>query len=452
MRRNISKFFVGTFFALFLVGCGSVDQFQSRIYDANLNSQNALNQETLLNIVRASRYQSLNFVAITQVAGSQQETLSTGLPTIAVGPHQTAAEHIYQISNSVSSQVAGSYQSNPLVSTTFQTGLLSPISKKNAALLVASHPREIVFFAILDSISVSSSGGKRIARLTNNPDLDYDNDDPSITPDFCRNKYNNFTREDVGSDQKSPAKGPSLFPGTRCGYSKFSNLLKTLVQYGLTVELTSDDDTASAVKSDPSANSGSAAANTIGGRLCIDGSVYTSRIRGIPYCAEAKPKKLVQPARTITSSKKVTLKEGDKQTETQTGLSETVPGRNPESKTLLVMTDSDGPVSIDVTFRSPLQVYTYLGGWLRNDRYVVFGDYVSRTAEHILRAEEPYLNVREGIGPGCYTSILYGSQLFCVPQESYHTAALIDILQNLRNLSIQPSDLNSAFTVRLSGQ
>ena len=40
-------------------GCAAVDQYQARVDDANLNSQNALNNETLLNIVRSSRFESL---------------------------------------------------------------------------------------------------------------------------------------------------------------------------------------------------------------------------------------------------------------------------------------------------------------------------------------------------------------------------------------------------------
>jgi hypothetical protein len=63
---------------------------------------------------------------------------------------------------------------------------------------------------------------------------------------------------------------------------------------------------------------------------------------------------------------------------------------------------------------------------------------------------EPFLNiVSDRIGDVCYTYVVYGGQSYCVPSDSAHTAMLLDIPENLRNLSIQPSDLNSAFTVRL---
>ena len=66
--------------------CAAVDQFGSRVRDGNLNSQDALNQETLLNIIRARDLQPLNFFAITQVSGGQTETLNTGMPTVTFGP------------------------------------------------------------------------------------------------------------------------------------------------------------------------------------------------------------------------------------------------------------------------------------------------------------------------------------------------------------------------------
>jgi hypothetical protein len=129
-------------FGFWLAACASVDQFGSRTYDGNLNSQNATNQEILLNIIRASSYQSTNFFAITQVTGSQVETLTTGLPTITLGPGLTTAQRQAVISDSLANGVTGGYQSNPLVSSTFSEGMLSPTSLRTIALLFWSHPRE----------------------------------------------------------------------------------------------------------------------------------------------------------------------------------------------------------------------------------------------------------------------------------------------------------------------
>jgi hypothetical protein len=164
-------------FGFALGGCAAVDQYGSRIYDANLNSQSALNQEILLNIVRASRFQSTNFIAVSQVTGGQTEAVTTGLPTVSFGPGQTAANHVYQVSNSVQSTVQGGYQSNPLISTAFQNGMMSPISYRTTALLSASRPREIVFFLLLDGIEVIK--GEKHFFLKNDPSQDFAiNNDP----------------------------------------------------------------------------------------------------------------------------------------------------------------------------------------------------------------------------------------------------------------------------------
>src|SRR5580704_2078710 len=87
-------------FAAGLTGsCASVDQYGSRAYDGNLNTQDAFNKEILANIVRASQYQALSWNPPSQITGSQMEQLTTGLPTINTGPQQMTP-YQYSISNS----------------------------------------------------------------------------------------------------------------------------------------------------------------------------------------------------------------------------------------------------------------------------------------------------------------------------------------------------------------
>jgi len=72
-------------------GCAFVDYFTPRQYALNLNSEEALNQETLLNIVRASQYRPMTFMAVSQLTGSQMENFNIGLATITFGPGKSAA-------------------------------------------------------------------------------------------------------------------------------------------------------------------------------------------------------------------------------------------------------------------------------------------------------------------------------------------------------------------------
>jgi hypothetical protein len=59
-----------------------------------------------------------------------------------LGPGLTTAQRQAVISDSLANGVTGGYQSNPLVSSTFSEGMLSPTSLRTIALLFWSHPRE----------------------------------------------------------------------------------------------------------------------------------------------------------------------------------------------------------------------------------------------------------------------------------------------------------------------
>ena len=98
-----------------------------------------------------------------------------------------------------------------------------------------------------------------------------------------------------------------------------------------------------------------------------------------------------------------------------------------------------------INFRSPLGVYKYLGQMSQSGTY--FPGYATTTAIR-LRKDEPFFNAKIG-GDDCFTETECNHVTYCVPRESYNTLALIGLAQEVRNLSIQQSDLNSAFTVRV---
>jgi hypothetical protein len=110
-----------------------------------------------------------------------------------------------------------------------------------------------------------------------------------------------------------------------------------------------------------------------------------------------------------------------------------------------------GEVSLELKFRSPVAVFGYLGIWLNATKIQPWNadNYGTDQASDIL-GSEPFLNIIAGDAGACFVSISYAGTPFCVPAYSRHTAMLFDVLMQLRNLNIQPADLNSAFTVRLS--
>jgi hypothetical protein len=413
---------------ILLTGCAAVDQYGSRIYDANLNSQNALNQEVLLNVVRASRFQSANFMAISQVTGGQTEMVSTGLPTVSFGPGQTAANHVYQVSNSVQSTVQGGYQSNPLISTAFQNGMMSPVSDRTIALLAASRPREIVFFLLLDGIEVIID--RKHFLLKNDPSQDLTLDDPRTCDEILADS---LEKEMLG-------------PGAQCSYTKFKFLLQSLIGNGLTAEL---------VDSSGAANSGTgtSAANPSGlpGHFCFDPAVagLNSQKRRSAFRNLCGPKDPKQPKPSLTRTVSSSVKTTEGKTETTNSTSTT--GAIPEAsspKNVAFDIPYIGRAELRFVRRSPIGAINYLGIFLREGPF--FLNYASAPAQRVLPDHEPYLSVVPFSSAGCYTSLDYMGQTYCVPATSAHTPMIMDMVEALRNLNIQPADVNSAFTVRLA--
>jgi hypothetical protein len=386
-----------------LTACAAVDRFGSRITDSNFSSHYAMSQEILLNIVRAGRYQALNFVALTQVSGTQTETLNTGLPTLTLGPGQTVMQkQVIFGSNSLSSGVQGSFQSNPLVSSAFQGGMLSPMTLRTFALLVGSHPREPVYYAVIDSIRLRTPAGESYT-FRNDPkdDLDEHGQYDGTCPTRAR--------------QVAPNRA-LFFKDNVCGFSKFVLLLHELLAAGMTAELAPCDPNVASVgcksAKTPSSSSGGSTQNAASpqesaGRICFDPSLsfpgYRNKAR--PAC-----------------------------------------GTKPTAKATPVTYQLEhlGPVQFEPVLRSPSAVFTYLGTMLEQgtqDRVVFYTPEAKRLGA--------FLEVVNSLGPSCYVSIAYDGGFYCVPQHAYSTAMLLEILEQLRNLSITPSDLNSSFSVRV---
>jgi hypothetical protein len=103
--------------------------------------------------------------------------------------------------------------------------------------------------------------------------------------------------------------------------------------------------------------------------------------------------------------------------------------------------------------RSPNGFLSYLGSWYKFGDQVPFdlykSGYQSIPAKRIW-ADGPYLSITNAPTTQCYSSIEYEGQPYCVPLEATHTAMLMDLAVVLRNLNVQPTDLNVPATVRLA--
>jgi hypothetical protein len=431
------------FFAGFSGSCAVVDQYGSRAYDGNLNTQNAINQEVLVNIIRASKYQSVTWNPASQINGSQTETLNTGLPTINIGPLQTAAQHIYSVTNSVSSGVSGGFTTAPLATTAFQAGMLTPVDLKTVAALTTYYPRDVVFYALIAAIDVKLASSNRLyARLINDPTSTYYEPRPPFALDQtkCTELINRV--------------GPQIFFGPSCYYAKFINLLGILIRNGLSIELAQ-------IPAQQPAQAQANQSNLVTvGRFCFNKNVVQQGLlvlsSNFPPCEQNVKQSAGGTMQTTTTE---THKFDDavlptskmRTITTTTNFVLPVTGR-----TFGVNFKGIGKVEITFEMRSPNGFLSYLGSWYKvgdevrfNTGEAPFRGYGSAAGLRIF-GSGPYLSILNGPSASCYTWINYSGQTYCVPMEATHTSMLMDIAVILRNLNVAPTDLNAPISVRVA--
>ncbi|MBO0751288.1 MAG: hypothetical protein J2P53_04210 [Bradyrhizobiaceae bacterium] len=394
-----------------LTGCTVVDRFGSRVYDDNLTSQEVMNKEILVNIIRASRYQPLNFMAITQVTGGQSETLTTGLPTITLGPAQTVAQHQFPITNSVASGATGTFQTNPLVSSRFQQGMMSPVSPKILAYLLASHDRETVFNVVIDSINVTS--GNTTVRYVNDPANDQG------LPGGCSAQSASRALADPNGGHRF------LLNEDVCNYSKFINFATEGMQYGVSAELVPVPRSLMARRGAGN-QGGPNAANLPGGDMNATAvPEATGRLCWDPGLAIPQRKAGARGLKPLCGKNLV-----DQNTN--------------EDFSFQIL----GTLRFELRFRSPAGIFAALGKQIRDGSAERVRSLLP-PSQRVFDGE-PLLTIKtDGTTDSCAVLAQYDGQTYCVPQGADRTAMVFNILQELKNLSTTPSDLNSAFSVRV---
>ena len=110
--------------------------------------------------------------------------------------------------------------------------MLFPVSFKDLALLVGAHPREIVYHAVIDSITVSHNG--RVALFRNHP-RDNDHSDSDV---LGKAKSYDYSCDDKLRDTNSYWSAEEMFENPdNCNYAKFVRWLQLYDDYGFTAEL-----------------------------------------------------------------------------------------------------------------------------------------------------------------------------------------------------------------------
>jgi hypothetical protein len=389
----------------------------------------------LVNIIRASQYRALSWNPASQITGGQTETVSTGLPTVSIGPAQTAANHIYQITNSVSSGVSGGFTTAPLATTAFQAGMLTPVDLKTIASLTTYYPREAIYYALIAAIDVKFvSLNLQDSKLANDPSQAYYdiNDPKNLDQTKCLEEFKHRT--------------PEVFSSSGCSYAKFKNLLSVLIESGLSTELVQIP--------------GTAQANQPGivtvGRFCFDKKLAAADLliqtSTFPRCGEDRKQ---NAGGTVVVARTETQKSDDVVVNTRT---------KSANQTTTITTNSVLPITgrnfrvnfrgmgwVEITFelRSPNGFMSYLGSWYNVGDRLTFGNYDTNAADQILNGGR-YLSIVSGASTSCYSWVSYNGSPYCVPTDSTHTSMLMDLAVILRNLNISPTDLNAPVSVRVA--
>jgi hypothetical protein len=198
-----------------------------RAHDINQGTQNVRESAILLNIVRASRSEPLNFVALARYTGTGSlalnEALSKNSPFKLPATGSTAFSHIF--TSSVNASQGNAFDVGTLENRDFYGGFMSPLDLEGLNLLMnAGLSKELVLHSVLAGFRVRLGG--RSLLFPNNPDDDVPwNGRPCTTLyDGTENAFEPVAQRAIWSDVAA------------CKYQKFLYFLRVGVRWGVTVE------------------------------------------------------------------------------------------------------------------------------------------------------------------------------------------------------------------------
>ena len=476
-----------------LAGCTTyVDSFKDRVLAHNAEVHDAMNGEALLNIVRASRFEALNFLALNETSGGRTQSLNLGLPSLTIGPGKSITQKQFTFSgNSESNSATGGFRTNPLVSDTFQQGMMAPISPRELAMLIAAHGREAVLLAVIDQVRINDSVWFADRGKTQDDILKYIKTKDDILKDknisyrieshiFQNDPTNNQMdgsdanctlanylpdpNTDIGRDaikngdrvyfdyvlQKITAQKSNKYwligDMRQCHFAKFRALLTALLRVGLTVDVYEKPTAvteagskppvpaAGNVKKQATADPGKddASEQTTEARFCLNAAKVESPIDWIRDVTVLGGLLRCEYIPKDLSELKIPVNRG---------------WSDVEQKVRWGYLDE-----VTIRVRSPIAVYRYLGDLVRthNGGKGPTGLFTYSTQDakqqYGLDDKSPYITVTED-DSDCAVSVDHADRTYCVKQEDLSTLNLLSMLQNLRNLNTKSSDLNAPFTV-----
>lgn len=158
--RPFGRISVVLFAAGYLAACTEVVDLttESRYAQYNRTTDWAKNEAILLNIIRASQNQPLNFLVYQAYTGTATASATAASPGFIIGPARTASQKQYTFSNStlsITGSGTGSISVQNLDTQDFYDALLSPVDFTNLyAFERQGYPHELLFRLFTDYVSL----------------------------------------------------------------------------------------------------------------------------------------------------------------------------------------------------------------------------------------------------------------------------------------------------------
>jgi hypothetical protein len=388
--------------ALTTGGCTLVDgSLSPRAFDINQGTQNVRESGILLNIVRASRSEPLNFVALSRYTGtgslganggaSQNDLLRFGTPS------SIATKGIF--TGAVNVSAGNAFDVGTLENRDFYGGFLSPLDLEGLNLLLnAGLSREVVFHSVMQAFRVTHTNGTAYL-FENNPSDDswqgaprssqcaalYDGRESAFEPVFLTPIWQRSQEHD-------------------CRYQKFLYFMRLAIRYGVTVEAIplpqrdiGDSDRRRGGRDSDRMKDRERSGPTAVYFVCYDPAIANENGLPIP-----------------------------KNTDAACGAKRKVIGRTHDFQFRF---DFKRPIAgITPVVRSPYAVFQFYGQLLATDSLGrVRLSMLSR--RDALPREPSLLTIDKGAGD-CFARALYNGQLYCVPNEGTRNTKEVFVLLN----------------------
>lgn len=407
LRRRV---FGAALLAATLCGCAVVDKVEPRYDSVNRATAGARNDSILLNIVRASHDEPLNFIAFSKISGQTQAGVSAGLPQFLLGPtpatgfiENPGRDAVFGSSSlNTSTSASNSFDISLLESKDFYNALLRPVGLPTLNYFIRQgYSRQLLFWLFADSVEETIGGKTYGYRFTPGKDAAYGDQFNAANDGGCNRPF---------------------------GVKKcFGDLVDIAYLTGLTVETKT-------VSGGAGGGSSRAGGLSTYGRFCFDPVASKEAVHDMDPARIHELKHLIWSTRLLPRCRSAWP---DK---TKRGSSA---GRELDTLEFTQPGTPVGTVKYRIVTRSTFGIYQFLGRLLAkaaaNEVSLVGND-----------GDDHLLTIVKGGAPGCFNSISYFDGEYCVPSGAVYTKQIIQLLAQLLALQTQSGDLAITPTVRVT--